>query len=833
MESELQDNSDENIGTDKGGGRRGGVRGDRGKTGGRGEEKGKRRGQGGGGENQEVGDGGENENWNDDEGNEDLDIGEGGEGKGGHGRSKEGVRRKRLEGEDPTSDRQGRGERGRGEGGHKGEGSANKGERRGRGNGRGEADGGEVGIRGVQGTKQKNKRGEERQTGEGVERDEENGGNEESENKNGDFEHEGKERNENGIRKVNGEKGDRGRGKRFGLEQNERLLKKRESIGARMIGRTKQGRERDKEGTLNGGDNVRKRNRPENVPVKGRTVEETGTRMEGKTLEEYNQNGRNHENLRGEEWEAIYESRIPVRSNSKIWEEGSSVNDSARSGDEREDLKNWRNEYEKRSKGIPRYKRNVNGKEADGSMKGEWRRSKTDLSNSVNTRRNIRTKRRGSHEPIKRRNSDGMTRLPRSRSMGRNNKRRFDDSTERWVKGNHNNNKKIYNNHQTYSGRRGTAEGWTRGRKDDAANWFSDRQSYNRFGGWSKGRDALDSGRGDTGVGTGPHAAGVTDYDAVYRLSYQEALESTRLGSPRQLTRSLSEGTVFRRIANLEKKKTNRKHGLIKRSRSADRIMYAPHKWYYARIARREAKQRALKAEEEARLAKEAGESPPVKPNVEILSLDASLSGPIASLQEGVISDNLSTRLETVLQEKAKAEDKRLKLFNQARELHEKIQRKREKRRQEWWTAWTDERRKGMQLEEKQGSLRRELDALHQRIIGLIMKRQPLVTGVRDEPSRRANYKISIIRLRHEIEDLKRRVEAMHIKVEAEKKLRSHAEQEVKTLRSEVSRKKANMALTQAKSSSLRHLPLLPRDLVAHVADLKNMHDYSRDPVSL
>lgn len=34
-----------------------------------------------------------------------------------------------------------------------------------------------------------------------------------------------------------------------------------------------------------------------------------------------------------------------------------------------------------------------------------------------------------------------------------------------------------------------------------------------------------------------------------------------------------------------------------------------------------------------------------------------------------------------------------------------------------------------------------------------------------------ANYKISIIRLRHEIEDLRRRVEAMQIKVEAEKKV--------------------------------------------------------------
>lgn len=47
--------------------------------------------------------------------------------------------------------------------------------------------------------------------------------------------------------------------------------------------------------------------------------------------------------------------------------------------------------------------------------------------------------------------------------------------------------------------------------------------------------------------------------------------------------------------------------------------------------------------------------------------------------------------------------------------------------------------------------------------------------------------------------------------------LRSHAEQEVKTLRSEVSRKKANMALTQARANSLRHLPLLPHDLVVRM----------------
>ena len=51
-----------------------------------------------------------------------------------------------------------------------------------------------------------------------------------------------------------------------------------------------------------------------------------------------------------------------------------------------------------------------------------------------------------------------------------------------------------------------------------------------------------------------------------------------------------------------------------------------------------EAKQKAIQAEQEARLAKEADQPPPDKPTTEILSLDSPFSGPIASLQEGVIS---------------------------------------------------------------------------------------------------------------------------------------------------------------------------------------------------
>lgn len=178
--------------------------------------------------------------------------------------------------------------------------------------------------------------------------------------------------------------------------------------------------------------------------------------------------------------------------------------------------------------------------------------------------------------------------------------------------------------------------------------------------------------------------------------------------------------------------------------------------------------------------------------------------------------EKLSSRLNAVLQEKTDAEDLRQKLFNKARNLHEQILRVREKRRQEWWTAWIDARRIGTQLEERQAGLRNELDSLHRRIIGSIIKREPLITGVKDEPSRRANYKISVIRLRHEIEDLRRRVEAMEIKVEAEMKLRTLAQREVKTLRSEVGRKKANVALTQ-RVTLLRNSASLPPDLLLRI----------------
>ncbi|XP_050721949.1 uncharacterized protein LOC127001464 isoform X1 [Eriocheir sinensis] len=685
------------------------------------------------------------------------------------------------------------------------------------------------------------------------------------------------EGSDQGVR-TNGGDGNGGkRGGKYGYEEYERKLKRREPMkpkmvrGAGGIGGNGRRREGGQEEDALGGENMKKKYRKSNVPIKRRISDEQGGQIDkGNSGDEKYIIKRRH----SEKWineEIRNGSRIPVRSKSGSWEPVNPSTSSSGTG-------GWEGERyvvsdgERRRSNGDAYRRYSNGQTAGRSGRD---RSKGRANNKNLVNGDLRLMRRGSYDPTSERNKYRKQKLMRSRSMGRNSKRRYEDSTERWSRDGINNK----NNKNNYK-RLGNSGRLRGGRSEDDARRFSDRRrSYLEFSRGRRGRDLLVSGRGDTSLGTGPYDAGETDYDAVLLLSYQQALKSTRYGSPRQLTRSLSEGSVYRRIATLEKR---RQYGLIKRSKSADRLLYAPHKWYYDRIARREAKQKARQAEEEARLAaEEAGESPPELPNMEILSLDASLSGPIASLKEGVISgmeiqntngallasrpdrlqftyevevdgealgrkvgkrgawasdtegegegvarqaasqnkspDNLSNRLDNVLKEKAKAEDLRQKLFSQARELHEKIQRKREKRRQEWWTAWTDARREGTQLEERQASLRRELDAMHRRIIGSIIKRQPLVTGVRDEPSRRANYKISIIRLRHEIEDLKRRVEAMHIKVEAEKKLRSHAEQEVKTLRSEVSRKKANMALTQARSNSLRHLPLLPHDLVVRM----------------
>ncbi|XP_018017635.1 uncharacterized protein LOC108674215, partial [Hyalella azteca] len=176
--------------------------------------------------------------------------------------------------------------------------------------------------------------------------------------------------------------------------------------------------------------------------------------------------------------------------------------------------------------------------------------------------------------------------------------------------------------------------------------------------------------------------------------------------------------------------------------------------------------------------------------------------------------EDLKKEIEAVMDERKRNEARRKQLFEQARLLHDTIVEIKEKRREQWWVQYTAARRYGTGLEEQQAALRAELDHLHRRIIGSIVKRSPLVTGVRDEPSRKANLKISVIRLRHEIEDLKKRHESMDIKLETETKLKGQAEKEVKQLRQEVSKKKIDVALCRSRNPTLnRSLGDIPMNI--------------------
>lgn len=62
-------------------------------------------------------------------------------------------------------------------------------------------------------------------------------------------------------------------------------------------------------------------------------------------------------------------------------------------------------------------------------------------------------------------------------------------------------------------------------------------------------------------------------------------------------------------------------------------------------------------------------------------------------------------------------------------------------KRQQWWENYNQARRKGVRLEERQANLRQELETLYRKIIGTLMRSQPIVTGVRDEPSRKVRFK--------------------------------------------------------------------------------------------
>lgn len=271
-----------------------------------------------------------------------------------------------------------------------------------------------------------------------------------------------------------------------------------------------------------GRENTKRRSRKSNVPIKRRISDEPGGQMDewSRGVGGYMLKRRHSENWINDE--ISNGSRIPVRIRRGSWELVKPTTSSSRRGREgAEGDRNALSDSERRRSNGDTNRRYINGQSA--GQGGDWSRGRKNLSDSENG--GFRIRRRGSYDPTSLRNKKAVQGAMRSRSMGRNHKRRYESAgTERWSSEGLNTSS---NNRKANHGRYGFPERLRGGRSGDDARWFSDRKkSYLGFSRGGRGRDPLAlSGRGDTSLGTGPDDAGETDYDAVLLLSYQQALE--------------------------------------------------------------------------------------------------------------------------------------------------------------------------------------------------------------------------------------------------------------------------------------------------------------------
>lgn len=215
-------------------------------------------------------------------------------------------------------------------------------------------------------------------------------------------------------------------------------------------------------------------------------------------------------------------SRIPVRNRRGSWEQVKpTTSSSRRGGGGLEGDRNALSDSERRRSNGEIYRR-YSSEQSAGGWRRDRSRGRKNLSDSENG--GFRIRRRGSYDPTSLRNKKAVQGAMRSRSMGRNYKRRYEsDGSEGWSREGLNTSS---SNRRTNYGRYGIPERLRGGRSEDDARWFSDRRSYLGLSRGGRGREPLVvSGRGDTSLGTGPGDAGETDYDAVLLLSYQQALE--------------------------------------------------------------------------------------------------------------------------------------------------------------------------------------------------------------------------------------------------------------------------------------------------------------------
>lgn len=141
-----------------------------------------------------------------------------------------------------------------------------------------------------------------------------------------------------------------------------------------------------------------------------------------------------------------------------------------------------------------------------------------------------------------------------------------------------------------------------------------------------------------------------------------------------------------------------------------------------------------------------------------------------------------------------------------AKILQNQMMQKRNQSRNIWKKRFFDEKRKTGALDEQVNRLRHEVDVQHKALMSYLESKEregnkPAVGNDYKSPSEKTNQRMSLARLQHEVEELKRKMEELKMKLTVEMKNRDAAQKELKQIRQELMEKKINLTLTKSQKS--------------------------------
>lgn len=141
-----------------------------------------------------------------------------------------------------------------------------------------------------------------------------------------------------------------------------------------------------------------------------------------------------------------------------------------------------------------------------------------------------------------------------------------------------------------------------------------------------------------------------------------------------------------------------------------------------------------------------------------------------------------------------------------AKMLQNQMMQKRNQSKNIWKKRFFDEKRKTGALDEQVNRLRHDVDVQHKALMAHLESKEregnkPAAGSDYRSPSEKTNQRMSLARLQHEVEELKRRIEELKMKLTVEMKNRDAAQKELKQIREELMEKKINLTLTKSQKS--------------------------------